>query len=246
MDSINNFRDVLIYKSKDNIDFKKNFLFRSGKLDNTNKNDLSILKKLGIKTIIDLRVKEEKKKIKYFNEFKTIEIPINIYDLTKAKLKPILNIKNNDKNIIEAINDVYLQIAEIFKPDIKNIFDILSNLNNYPLVFHCSHGKDRTGFLSALIHNILNINESDIINDYLLTNEHIFKVAKKKILLLKILTLGYIPVKNYYTAFTSLDMFIKTAFETIYKNYGNLTNYLNICGVYEDDLLKFKKNIIIN
>ncbi len=246
MDSVNNFRDVLIYNSKDNLSFKKNFMFRAGKLDNINKNDLNILKSFGVKTIIDLRVKEEKKKIKYFNDFKTIEIPINIYDLTKGKLKPILNIKNNDKNIIEAINDVYLQIAEIFKPDIKNIFNILTNLNNYPLVFHCSHGKDRTGFLAALIHNILNINEENIIKDYLLTNEHIFKVAKKKILLLKILTLGYIPMKNYYTAFTSFDIFIKTAFETINKNYGNLTNYLNICGVYEDDLFKFKKNILIN
>jgi protein-tyrosine phosphatase len=39
-----------------------------------------------------------------------------------------------------------------------------------PLVFHCTAGKDRTGFGAALVLASLGVDESDIMRDYLLTN----------------------------------------------------------------------------
>src|SRR6202000_1688644 len=41
-----------------------------------------------------------------------------------------------------------------------------------PLVIHCTAGKDRTGFASALILHALGVPDDVIAEDYLLTNRH--------------------------------------------------------------------------
>ena len=41
-----------------------------------------------------------------------------------------------------------------------------------PLVIHCTAGKDRTGFASALILHALGVADEIIAEDYLLTNQH--------------------------------------------------------------------------
>ena len=40
-----------------------------------------------------------------------------------------------------------------------------------PLVFHCTAGKDRTGFAAALILLALGVSREDVMEDYLLTNQ---------------------------------------------------------------------------
>ena len=39
------------------------------------------------------------------------------------------------------------------------------------ILFHCAHGKDRTGFAAAVILKILGVADEDIYKDYMLTNE---------------------------------------------------------------------------
>lgn len=56
------------------------------------------------------------------------------------------------------------------KDDFKDLFRVLGNANNYPLVFHCSIGTDRTGMVSFLILNLLGASKEDIYYDYLFSN----------------------------------------------------------------------------
>ena len=54
--------------------------------------------------------------------------------------------------------------------EIKNFFNILADVNNYPLDFHCSIGKDRTGCMAYLIEALCGMSEEDIYRDYLFSN----------------------------------------------------------------------------
>ena len=54
--------------------------------------------------------------------------------------------------------------------EIANFFDILSDETNYPIDFHCSIGKDRTGCLAYLVEGLLGANEEELMRDYMFTN----------------------------------------------------------------------------
>ena len=51
----------------------------------------------------------------------------------------------------------------------KIIFQTLANKDNYPIVLHCSVGRDRTGTAIALMNALLGVEEQTIINEYMLS-----------------------------------------------------------------------------
>src|SRR5229473_3010704 len=56
-------------------------------------------------------------------------------------------------------------------PGFRTLFATLSDGTHRPLVFHCTAGKDRTGFASALLLTLLGVPWQTVIEDYLRTNE---------------------------------------------------------------------------
>ena len=53
---------------------------------------------------------------------------------------------------------------------IKRFFQLLSDRNNYPVVFHCSIGKDRTGCLAYLLEALMGFSDEMLMRDYMFTN----------------------------------------------------------------------------
>ena len=53
---------------------------------------------------------------------------------------------------------------------IKQFFELLADSNNYPINYHCSIGKDRTGCLSYLLEGLLGFDQETMYRDYMFTN----------------------------------------------------------------------------
>jgi protein-tyrosine phosphatase len=49
---------------------------------------------------------------------------------------------------------------------------LLAEMDGAPLLFHCSAGKDRTGWLSAVVLGLLGADRDTIMADYLVTNDY--------------------------------------------------------------------------
>lgn len=56
------------------------------------------------------------------------------------------------------------------KEQVLRVFEILSDENNYPLIFHCNIGTDRTGMISFLVNALLGVPEDELIKDYMFSN----------------------------------------------------------------------------
>ena len=54
--------------------------------------------------------------------------------------------------------------------EIKEFFNILADEKNYPINFHCSIGKDRTGCMAYLIEGLLGFDQETMYRDYMFTN----------------------------------------------------------------------------
>jgi protein-tyrosine phosphatase len=147
--------------------FRKDQVFRSGALCFITRNDSDKLHKIGIKTVIDLRVDREIAR----------EGPDKSYFLSGIPNVVRLPMTNSQGLGQEA----YHYLIRENRPAISSYFKILSEPKNYPVLFHCSAGKDRTGILSALLLEMLGANREVIMDDYLesLKNSAALKVHKE-------------------------------------------------------------------
>ena len=56
------------------------------------------------------------------------------------------------------------------KEQVLRVFSILADENNYPVIYHCNIGTDRTGMISFLVNALLGVPEDDLIRDYMFSN----------------------------------------------------------------------------
>ena len=53
---------------------------------------------------------------------------------------------------------------------IKQIIELFADKSNYPIIFHCSAGADRTGMISYLLNGLYGVEKEQSLRDYFLTN----------------------------------------------------------------------------
>lgn len=71
---------------------------------------------------------------------------------------------------VELMCDTYRGFVRVAAPVYARFFRHLLDQPT-PVVFHCTAGKDRTGYAAALLLSALGVAHDDIVQDYLLTNQ---------------------------------------------------------------------------
>jgi protein-tyrosine phosphatase len=98
----------------------------------------------------------------------------------------------------------------------RNLFGHLLE-DRAPLVIHCTAGKDRTGFASALILHALGVADEIIAEDYLLTNRHYKRDASNA---------SDLPADVLDAIGNVEASYLAAAFEAVGSEYGDLETYL--------------------
>jgi protein-tyrosine phosphatase len=169
-----NLRDLGGKKTQTGLRVKTGYLFRSGHLSDLEEEDFNHFKNLQLKTIIDLRRPSEIEKYQTpsLEKVKTLNLSVSSDDNEFAIAANFLNGEQLPTEITGKIIEKYFKNSVTVKLDSYiPVFESLTNPDNFPLLFHCVAGKDRTGIVSAFLLGILDIDESVIIEDYLLTNK---------------------------------------------------------------------------
>ena len=221
MDNILNFRDLGGYFTSDEKQLRWGRVYRSGHLSNSNLFDQEKLKRLGIRTIIDFRTEEDRKAHPYFINIPKINIPIIHGDIYSLKDKLISEGYSRSETIIH-MQQAYKEMLEDEADKFAEMFDVLLDANNYPVLITSFLGKDRTGIASALLLYALGVPEFTIEEDYLASNKYI---DPKKTLSYS----GTLPesVQESMTALLSANSaYLNFAFDYIKENYGSIDNYL--------------------
>ena len=161
-----NFRDIGGYLTQDGKRVKKGLYFRAGRQDRMSDKDLSQLSDLKISTQIDLRRPDE-----------VLEQGKGPLEAVGAKYINIAVIpEGGSDQLSRLVGDTgisgkrYLGYLEFGPTSWLRLFGILSELDNLPVVLHCTAGKDRTGVSTAFLLSILGVSRDVIEADYLLTN----------------------------------------------------------------------------
>ena len=228
LEGTNNTRDLGGYITQDNRVVKSGILFRSDKLQNITQNDIQYLKKLGIKRIIDFRSENEKKKQPNIipEEMTYVELPIQADKKIQDEIDDVLNGKIN-KDIKDFLIEANKQFINEYKDKFRLfLLDIIRN--QVPTLFHCTAGKDRTGFATLLIYTILGIDRETIIQDYLKTNYFIADTLDK--VKNEVAKNMNIPEneKNKLLPLLQVDEdYLNSAINEANKKYGSIFNFIS-------------------
>lgn len=157
---------------------KRGVLFRSDQLGNVSQENAAqvLVKELHIAHTFDLRSPGEVELAPY--EFPGVtrhSVPIHCANVVEEMMK------KNDTATYEQTKGWFLQFYEIFVREFGGITgEIIKEMIKLQLrpfqnaaLFHCFSGKDRTGFVAYIILSLLGVEDSVIMDDYLLTNAFI-------------------------------------------------------------------------
>ena len=168
-----NFRDLGGYRTAQGRTVRRGSVFRSAHLGTLTDADRLAIGRLGVRTVVDLRGVNE-----------AAETPHRIEGLgcriVGAPIEPGVGEKIRGAVadgsatpfvMMGFLTDHYRDYPRRCAPGFRTLFAALSDDDQRPLVFHCTAGKDRTGFASALLLTLLGVPWDTVMEDYLRTND---------------------------------------------------------------------------
>ena len=140
-ENVSNFRDVGGFVTVDGYRVKQGILYRSANLDSVNESDIYMITQiLGIKTDLDLR--------------------------GQSTVSPLGRDTKLLKVSIQWYNGVFAEDQHLaFRRAIAHF----AKEENYPMVYHCQIGRDRTGTVTTTILALLGVDEETLIREYMLS-----------------------------------------------------------------------------
>ncbi len=228
LEGTRNFRDLGGYRTTEGRVVKWGQFYRADKISRLSSKDLIYLENLGIRTVCDFRGPEEVKaqpdRLPKGHSLRTLAMPI--YDPSQSARDILTSLRkarsrkfDSEAYMMEANRNFAIKFRHFFQELIHDI----TNPENTPLLFHCTGGKDRTGFAAAMILTVLGVPQETIMKDYLASNHYRFRENQQH------LRMGTFYGVNTSVLAPILEVrahYIESAYEAIHTEYGSMERYL--------------------
>ena len=237
-----NFRDLGGYKTSDGKTVKWGKVYRSDNLHSLTDEDLKYMERLNIKSVVDFRSDEERNEEpdRLTPDMTPILLPIKFEpEGVTENLTRDLTFGNLDSSNL--LRDFNVILIKEFTEEYRDFFRHIVDNGGEPFVLHCTAGKDRAGFGSAMILTVLGVPREKIIEDYLLTNTYVSDHVDRKLLETELKTFFRADSDNLRKINLVEERYIQAAFDTIDSHWGGMDQYISEgLNLTEEDINKIK------
>jgi len=226
---VSNFRDLGGYVARDGRTVKWGQLYRSGHLADLTPRGLDLLTNLDLTTIVDFRSTYEVQRHpdRIPADVRAIHLPV--MDQVNREMSQEIRerIKNNH---IEGftpdhlITKAYRQFPTEFTPAFNTFIHAVLDAKDKPVLWHCTAGKDRTGYATAILFQLLGVDQETIYRDYLLSNQYVKRLNKKT--LSAIFVRGFKAYRMIKPLMGVQSDWLKAAFDTLDEEWGSFESYV--------------------
>jgi len=258
LSSLVNTRDLGGIKTIDGHTIKKNMIFRSGKLFECSEEDIETLyTKHHLRTVIDFRTDHENGQAPdvYHEGIKRISNPILTeaqMGITKEEKQEVRKksdlvfvrriLKTEGRYGLKFMQGLYINFIhdEFCRKQYANFIRLLISEED-SILYHCSVGKDRVGTGTLIFLSLLGVNQKDILQDFVLTNEFIEPSIQKNLKELSKDIKDPRLEETYRDLFSVRVNYGEGVIKYIDENYGSFDNYRkSALGITDEEVAQLK------
>ena len=232
INDLDNFRDLGGLKTQDDRYVNWGRFYRSDALNVLLSSEFNYIDGLDIKRVFDLR-----------SDFEIKSAQDNLPKNIAYEHFPIF--ADNDSGMLQGLQEK-MSKGSLTKADAEQLLmDTYKSFANedaikfnkllheifieydYPSVFHCTAGKDRTGFTAAMILSILNVDRKTILEEYEMTN--FYTQSKIEDLMKNVSKLGYgdkIEPAAIEAIMSVNKKYLEASFKIIDSKYGGIDAFI--------------------
>lgn len=242
-----NFRDVSDLKTSEGRCVGSGFLFRSSELSGLDDTGVQVLADLGVTDVFDLRDFAEVERSGADRVPADTDVHVIPFDMRPdGKAPHEMTAEEYRSRRQQPMDEIYRIIPPL--PGAMNAVDqvikVLGDPNRRALV-HCAAGKDRTGWVIAVVLDVLGVCRDDIVADYLESNGAIEPLREHLTRIYGHLT----PVgANFEIPDDLLGVrasYLDAAYEAMAEVFGTLENYLVTSRVTDKDVERLRSRLLV-
>jgi len=234
--SVPNLRDLGGYQTSDEATVAAGLVYRSNQLSGITPEDMEKIAALGLKVDYDLRTSDEKDarpdELPEGVEYIWLDVLADSPQAGPAMLEKLMenpeeaNAALGGGQAEEGFKASYREFVSLpsAKVEFRELFLNLGDKERLPALFHCTTGKDRTGWAAAALLTLLGVPQDIVMEDYLRSNDYIIPMYQEVIDGFVAaggeegIPLAILGVKQEY---------LDAAFEEMETQYGTIEKYFS-------------------
>jgi len=239
--SADNFRDVAGpgYTGADGRALRTGVFYRSNELRLSGE-DMATLSGLGLTSIIDLRAGAE------IERHPDPDVPgatARHFDVIGIPMEEVAGLATHADAVV-LMDRVYRGFvdAEKSRTGFGGVLRALAE--GGPQVFHCTAGKDRTGWVAALLQHVAGVDDATIERDYLLTNE-LTADSRARVEAEISTAMGPHGVEIFEPTLVADLEYLSSAYDALEQSYGDRATYLRDGLGLDDEVLDRLRALLI-
>lgn len=230
LSTVPNWRDIGGYRTSDGQWVAMGKIYRADQLDRVNDTDLARIADLDTAVVIDLRTNSERTR-------EPDRLPPNARGLVldvaadssgslggdmREAMAAIASGKGAE--MLTAANRDFVSLPSAQKAYAAMLRELL-NEDKGAVVYHCTAGKDRTGWATAVILSLLGVPRETITADYLLSNAYL---KEKNAATAAMFKKSGAPFDVFYLepVMTVRPEYLQAAFDEVERKYGSMDAYI--------------------
>jgi len=180
-----NLRDAGGWPTADGRRVRTGVLFRSTALDRLDDTDAAQLGALGIRCVVDFRTRAERESrpdrvlegvrtlLEDVLADSAVAVPAQMEAFFRSPATALQFLERGDGH--EAMRSAYREFITLpsARRGLSSFYRLLLDEQELPVLYHCTTGKDRTGWATAALLTLLGVEREHVYQEYLLTNEQL-------------------------------------------------------------------------
>jgi len=242
-----NFRDLGGYRGLIGRHVRWGRVFRSDHLGDLTDADLARVERLGVRVVVDYRGPTEHattpSRIPAEGVIVRLDRSIGDGAIDGVSLYDRIIDGSLTEFTVADLTSFYLRTLETSAAVFGEVLQLAATHDRHAVVFHCTAGKDRTGLTAALLLGALGVDDSDILDDYELTNR--FRSGRRVEVVRPQLAEQGVDIDRFLPLFIAPRRALADALHELRARYGSVDRYLiERAGLAGDALDELRSHLL--